>query len=212
MLDKGSVAPPWGSASEEEYVKAFATLTAISTGLTLALSIAPAHSATRDGVTLADSTQVGDKTLVLNGIGIREATIFNVNVYMAGLYLEKKTGDAAAIIKSDAPKRIIMHFVRDVGLDDITDAYQEGFKKNAKDKFASIKAQVEKWNSFMAEMKKGDRMTVTYLPGQGTTVNIRGKDQGTIAGHAFSQVLFRIFLGPKPPNKDLKEGMLGKRS
>lgn len=182
-----------------------------ATCLFFALGSVEARSATRDGVTLPDSTEVGGKALVLNGIGIREATIFSVNVYVAGLYLEKKTSDAKTIIESDAPKQIIMRFVRDVSLDDIQGAYREGFEKNAEGKFATMKAQVDRWNGFMADMKDGDKMVITYEPAKGTTVNIRGKEQGTIAGHDFAQVLFRIFVGPKPPNSDLKEGMLGKR-
>ena len=183
----------------------------LTTCLLLTVQAVQAEGATRDGVTLPDSTNVGGKTLILNGIGIREATIFSVNVYVAGLYLEKKTSDASVIIQSDAPKRIVMHFVRDVSRDDITKAYRKGFEKNAEGKYESIKAQVEKWNGFMSDMKKGDRMVVTYMPGNGTTVDIRGQVQGTVPSLDFAKVLFRIFVGPNPPNSDLKEGMLGKR-
>ena len=184
----------------------------LTTCLFLAASATTAKAATRDGITLPDSTNVAGKTLVLNGIGIRQATIFSVNVYFAGLYLEKKTRDPNVVITSDAPKRIVMRFVRDVSLEDITEAYREGFEKNAEGKYAGIKAQVEQWNGFMSEMKDGDTMVVTYLPGKGTSVTIRDKARGTVAGHDFSRVLFRIFVGPNPPNSDLKEGMLGQRS
>lgn len=183
----------------------------LTLGLFLATGSAGAEGATRDGVTLPDSTEVSGKALPLNGIGIREATIFGVNVYVAGLYLEEKTSDPNVVITSNAPKRIVMHFVRDVGLEDITEAYREGFEKNADGKYATIEARVQRWNGFMSGMKDGDKMVVTYIPGKGTNVTIRNEDRGTIAGHDFSQVLFRIFVGPNPPNSDLKEGMLGKR-
>lgn len=178
----------------------------------LALLPAAAHAASRAGVSLPDTQEVGGKTLVLNGLGIRQATVLNFNVYVAGLYLEKKTGDAKAIIDSDAPKQILMHFIRDVSADDIREAYDEGFEKNAGGKLGAIEARVKKLNGWMADMKKGDRMSITYVPGKGTTVNIRGKDQGTIEGADFAKVMFAIFFGSEPPNSDLKEGMLGKKS
>ena len=60
------------------------------------------RAATLAGVTLPDSTQVAGKTLVLNGVGLR--TKFVVKVYVAGLYLEQKSSDPNAILKSDSPK------------------------------------------------------------------------------------------------------------
>ena len=38
---------------------------------------------------------------------------------------------------------------------------------------------------------------------------INGKDKLTIAGPAFGPVLFSVWLGPKPPNANLKKGILG---
>ncbi|HEY1965075.1 MAG TPA: chalcone isomerase family protein, partial [Acidobacteriaceae bacterium] len=66
------------------------------------------RAATLAGVTLPDTAQVGGKTLVLNGLGLR--TKMMVKVYVAGLYLEQKSSDPNAIIKADAPKQIIMKF------------------------------------------------------------------------------------------------------
>jgi hypothetical protein len=46
------------------------------------------------GVALPDSITVESKTLVLNGMGIRKATIFRAKAYVAGLYLENKSRSA----------------------------------------------------------------------------------------------------------------------
>ena len=58
------------------------------------------------GVTLPDTVQVDGRTLVLDGLGLRKK--FGVKVYVAGLYLEHKSSDSSAILKADAPKRIVM--------------------------------------------------------------------------------------------------------
>lgn len=177
--------------------------------LTSLLFAASAFAGTREGVTLPDTQEVGGKKLVLNGIGIREATVFNVNVYMAGLYVEKKTKSPSDIIDPKAPKKILMHFVRDVDASDIRGAYDEGFEKNGG---SGLTKKVKQLNGWMSEMKEGQRMALIYEPGKGTTVSVRGKVKGTIEGEDFAKVLFTIFFGPNPPNSDLKEGMLGKKS
>ena len=80
-----------------------------SRGRVLALSL-PVLADTLADVTLPETMTVGNKTLVLNGMGVRSK--FFVKVYVAGLYLEKKSGDASAIIQADAAKRIVLQFIR----------------------------------------------------------------------------------------------------
>jgi Chalcone isomerase-like len=52
-------------------------------------------------------------------------------------------------------------------------------------------------------------MVFTYVPGTGTPFAINGKDKLTIAGPAFGQAIYSVWLGPKPPTSSLKKGMLG---
>lgn len=165
-----------------------------------------ASASTREGVSMKDAVTVGGKKLVLNGLGVRQATVFNVNVYVAGLYLPAKTKDAGEVTK-DTPKQIALHFLRDVDVDDLTDAFEEGFEKNGG---GALKAKVKALNALMSDMKEGERMSLTYVPGKGTTASVKGKTKGTIEGADFARVLFTIFVGPKAPNRLLREGMLGK--
>ena len=67
------------------------------------------QASTLAGITMPETVQVGSTPLVLNGMGLR--TKFMVKVYVAGLYLPQKSSDAGAILKGDAPKRMVMHFV-----------------------------------------------------------------------------------------------------
>jgi hypothetical protein len=78
----------------------------LSVAVLVLASMLNLHAASLAGVTLPDTAQVGGTTLVLNGLGLR--TKFVVKVYVAGLYLDKKSADADAIIKADAPKQIVM--------------------------------------------------------------------------------------------------------
>ncbi len=165
----------------------------------------PVVAATLAGVTLPDTVTVGNQTLVLNGMGLR--TKLFIKVYVGGLYLEKKSGDAGAIVKSDAAKRVVLHFIYgEVSRDQLVEAFTDGFKGNAP---SATQAQVDQFVGALEAMKKGEQLVVTYVPGAGTTLSLRGKDKLTIAGLPFAQAVFSVWLGPKPPTSDLKKGMLG---
>lgn len=167
-----------------------------------------AFAGTLAGVNLPDTVQVGSRTLVLNGLGLRKK--YMVKVYVAGLYLEQKSSDPTAILTPDIPKRIVMHFVRGVSKNQIVDGFNESFENNTPDAQKTMKADIDQFLGAMESVNDGDEITLTYLPGTGTTVAMHGKDKLTISGPAFAQVLFSVWLGPKPPNQEMKEGLLGR--
>jgi hypothetical protein len=138
---------------------------------------------------------------------MRKKAIFKV--YVGGLYLEAPSKDAAAIVAADAPKAVKMHFMRGIGKDKLVEAFREGFEGNAKEKAAAQKASVDKLLSWLPDVKDGDVWTFAYDPAKGTTFWSGEKEVGTIEGKDFAQVLFSVWLGPKPPTEDLKKGMLG---
>jgi Chalcone isomerase-like len=183
------------------------TLISLAVVVLVISSMFDLSAATLAGVTLPDTAQVGGKTLVLNGLGIR--TKFAVKVYVGGLYLEQKSSDPNAIIKADAPKQIVMKFVHGASKSQMTDAFDESFKDNTPDAYKTMKADIDRLLSALDPVKVGDQMVFTYAPGTGTTMAINGNDKLTVAGQAFGQVIFSVWLGPKPPNADLKKGMLG---
>ncbi len=183
--------------------------TAMSLAVTvLALvSIFSLLGASLAGVTLPDTVQAGSTTLLLNGLGLR--TKYMVKVYVAGLYLPQKSSDANAIIKADEPRRIVMHFVRGVTKNQISDGFEESFSDNTPDAKKTLRPDIDRLFAALEPVKEGDEMIFTYLPGTGTTFALNGKEKLTIAGPAFGQMLFSVWLGPKPPNASLKKGLLG---
>jgi len=172
----------------------------------------PAWGAGLAGVQVPENATAGGKTLVLNGVGLREATVLMVDVYVAGLYVEEKTTDPAAILAPGATKRLVMTFVRSVGREKLAEAWTEGFDKNAGDKRQALASALATLNAAMTDVKKDDTIALTYLPDSGVTVSVRGKDAAVIAGDDFQRVLYSIWLGPNPPNVGLREGLLGRSS
>jgi hypothetical protein len=162
------------------------------------------------GVEFPQTVSIEGTSCSLMGVGIRKKLI--INVYLGALYLEKPTKDPILVIASDQKKQIVMHFLyKEVGADQLVEAWNEGFEKNAPDKIGVLRQKINRFNSFFTvSMKKGERMVVTYQPGKGTEVVIKGRSAGVIEGKDFMEALFSIWFGPSPPSKGLREGMLGK--
>ena len=161
------------------------------------------------GVIFPETFTINGTSCKLNGVGIRKKLI--INVYLGGLYLAQPTQSASQVISSDQMKRVHMHFLyKEVKAEQLVDAWNEGFEKNAGNAVAALEDKISRFNGFFTEpMKKGETMTLTYIPGQGTEVIIKGKVKGVIEERNFMEALFSIWFGPHPPSKGLKEGMLG---
>jgi len=163
-------------------------------------------AATLDGVTLADKVKVEGKELLLNGIGIRKATFLKIKVYYGGLYLEQKAKDPNAFLATSAPKQIVMQFVRDVEAKKLTDAFTEGMEA-ANNNHASFKAQMDKFNSSISDVVKGDQFVITFL-NDGVLLSVKGKVAEKIAGAEFSRALLSIwFINAR--DEGLRAGLLG---
>jgi hypothetical protein len=179
----------------------------LGVALCMPISTISVNAAGLAGVTLPETSTVGDKSLVLNGVGLRSE--FMVKVYVAGLYLPQKSSDAGAIIKVDEPKRIVMQFLHDASRKQMTDAFDESFKDNTPDAEKTMKTDIDSFLGALEDVEVGEQMVFTYVPATGTTLAINGKDKLTIAGAPFGQLVFSVWLGPKPPTASLKKGILG---
>ena len=183
-----------------------AKLSAVALSLLLAV---PAFAKDVAGVKYPETASVEGKELKLNGVGLRTKMVFKV--YTAGLYVETPSQDAAQLISSDQVKRVRMYMLRDLDKKTILDAIGEGFKKNAGSKMPGLQARLDTFNSGVVDLKKGDELIITYVPGQGTSVQSSKTGQKvSVEGKDFADALFSVFVGKNPVDGGLKDGMLGK--
>jgi hypothetical protein len=168
----------------------------------------PALAKEFKGVKMPDSIEVGGKTLKLNGMGLRTKAIFKV--YVAGLYLEEPSQDPGLIISKDQARQVEMVMLRDLEKAKITEAIQQGFEKNNADKMPALKDRLAKLSASVPDLKDGQILKLTYVPGKGTTVKGGAGAETTIEGKDFADALFGVWLGKSPVDEDLKQGMLGK--
>lgn len=177
--------------------------------LSASLGIGTVHGRECAGISFPEELRSDGTTLKLNGLGLREATIFKVDVYVAALYVTQTSRDAGTILNSNTPKELVLHFVRDVDRADVNKGWQEGFEKNAQGALSALKERIEAFKALMPDMKTGQRLRLVSKPGAGVQVDINDTVKGTIKGDDFSRALFSIWLGPHPPNPGLTAGLLG---
>jgi hypothetical protein len=173
----------------------------------IALFAAEAQAATCDDVTFADTVAGPGGDLVLNGLGIRKATLLKVHVYVAALYLPAKSGDGAAIVAAQ-PWALDLHFVHDVDASDMEEAFRDGFKKAGADETA-LKPRIDQLVAMFVDFKEGQVLTFATNGAGGVDVALDGASKGGIEGKDFASALLGIWLGSEPPNEDLKSGLLG---
>jgi hypothetical protein len=174
----------------------------------LAPATAPAAAATLAGVTLPDKAEAGGQALVLDGLALR--TKFFIKVYVGGLYLPAKERSPAKVMGADAPRRMSFHFLYSVSAKQMCDAWDEGLADNSPSAPGEVKAAFKTLCSYMEAIPKGNEMVLTYLPGQGTQVEVNGKTKGTLPGKATADAVLATWIGPHPgPGEDFKKGVLG---
>lgn len=179
---------------------------------TVALTLSTAASAAvMKDVQIPDQVTVGKKSLVLNGLGMRQATMFKVDVYIGALYLEAKSADAQQILASSGEKQITLAFVRNLDREKLVNAFSEGLKENCEKNCDKFDAARDAFFAMVSEVKKGDRLTITFLPDRVQVVNTATGKNGEVASTDFSRALLAVWLGKHPPTEDLQKGMLGQR-
>ena len=176
--------------------------------LLLVAPLAPAGAASLAGVTLPDKAEVKGQSLVLNGIALRKK--FFIKVYVAGLYLPQKEKPAAKILGADAPRRQVMHFLYGVSKSQMCDAWNDGLEANTPNAPAEVKKAFATLCGWMEPIDEGHELVMTYVPGEGTQVEVNGKVKGILPGKPTADAILSTWIGPKPdPGEDFKKALLG---
>lgn len=168
----------------------------------------PATAGTLADVTMPDKIDVQGQSLVLNGMGLRKKLV--IKVYVGSLYLPAKESSAAKILAADSPRRMVMSFLFGVSKSQMCDAWKEGLADNSPKASDEVKKGFATLCSWMEDIDSGKSLVLTYLPGQGTQVEVNGKSKGTIPGKAVSDAALATWIGPDPgPGADFKQAVLG---
>eukprot|EP01034_Spumella_vulgaris_P008077 gene8077-10279_t len=139
----------------------------------LALAALPAFAADVAGVKFDDTITVNGATLKLNGAGLRTKVIFKV--YALGLYLPEKKSTVAEILAAEGPRRVKIVVLRELTSEEFGKAFMSGLNDNTDQaERAKLVPQTKQFGEMFAmfpALKKGDVLTVDWIPGTGDPVH-----------------------------------------
>lgn len=160
------------------------------------------------GITMPETLAAGNDTLVLNGAGTRSK--FFVKAYVGGLYLKNKGGDANAIINADEPMALRIHIIsKYISSDMMEEATREGFQNSTNGNTAPFKDKIDMFVSvFSNNIRNKDVYDIIYIPAEGIKVYKNKELKTTTKDLEFKKALFGIWLGNKPADRSLRNGML----
>lgn len=181
----------------------------ISVMVTLA-SLSVSHAADLDGIVMPDARVTDGTQMRLNGIGLRTFSVLGIRIYVAGLYLERRSDNADSILHSPEMKLLDIRFLRDVDAEDARTAWQNGFDQNCKPPCYLDPGDVKRFLSAVPSMHRGDETTLLFTR-KGVHVTINGRPMGDIADPHFAETILATFIGPEPPTPRLKRELLGLR-
>lgn len=177
-------------------------------------SLQPAFAAEVAGVKFDDTITLAGQQLKLNGAGLRTKVIFKV--YALGLYLAEKKTTVADVLASSGPRRVQIVVLRELTSEEFGKAFMAGMNDNTDQvERGKIVPQTKQFGEMFAAipaLKKGDTLTVDWIPNSGTQVALNGKNVGTVLPDvAFYNAILRIWLGDKPVDTSLKPALLGEK-
>ena len=159
------------------------------------------------GVNIAPTVSAGQKTLVLNGTGIRKK--FVIKVYVGALYLERKAASREELLNDAGDKLVRMSFVyKKVEKEKIIEAFAEGLSGNSPDVAQTPDAKAFlSW--FTSDFTAGDTVDVSMGSDGTVSATHNGKALGTVRNPALARAVLLIWFGDKPADAGLAKGMIG---
>jgi Chalcone isomerase-like len=147
---------------------------------------------------------------MLNGIGLRTYSIFDIQIYVAGLYLERRNANPETILHSPETKLLDLRFLHDVGVGDARKAWLEGFDQNCRPPCYLDPNDVRRFLAAVVPIQKGDETKLLFTS-SGVVVTSNGQLAGHIADPHFAEVILATFIGPVPPTPRLERELRGNR-
>lgn len=169
------------------------------------------------GVSLDETVTVGGVPLHLNGAGFRKRGYFKIDV--TALYLPTKMTSLEAIENAPGVKRVQLTIQQDVTGSQASRYFLIDFEASATPaEFAKLITEVSQVGdiySSLPKIKKGDVVTMDWIPGKGLVATLNGtqlQPHGApspyINSELLSRVMLRMYVGGKTP-AELHDNLLG---
>ena len=169
------------------------------------------------GVALDEAVTVGGVPLHLNGAGYRKRGYFKIDV--TALYLQQKATTLDAAENAPGVKRVQLTIQQDVTGSQASRYFLIDFEASATPaEFAKLITEVSLVGdiySSLPKIKKGDVVTMDWIPGKGLLATLNGNvltahgaPSPYINSELLSKVMIRMYVGGKTP-AELHDNLLG---
>ena len=169
------------------------------------------------GVPLEETVTVAGVPLKLNGAGYRKRGYFKIDV--TALYLQQKATTLEAVENAPGIKRVQLTIQQDVTGSQASRYFLIDFEASATPaEFAKLITEVSQVGdiySSLPKIKKGDVVTMDWIPGKGLLAMLNGNvltPHGATSPYTnselLSRVMFRMYTSGKTP-QELHDNLLG---
>lgn len=175
------------------------------------LMVRQAQAATLEGQRFDDTMLLSERTLRLNGLGLRGVAW--VKAFVAGLYLSAPTKDAAQAIAMQGPKRLRLKIILAAPSHELTKSLirrinrhePQPVKTKLEDRLPKLASMIDS----LGDLQPGDTLDLDYIPDKGLTLRYNDKAVGdALPGEDLYRAVLKIFVGDHPVDRRMKEGLL----
>jgi hypothetical protein len=168
--------------------------------LGLSLSIVSTASSLR-------TKKIGNETLLLNGVGIHRK--YGFRVYEISLFLKQRTRLSSKILKSKNIKFARMKFLRSLKAKQIRDGFHRAYQNNCAQQCERLRRYLVRLERAAPDMKSGSSFEFVFKKNS-VSLKVQGRGEIVIPSGEFGRILLLSWIGPDPPSKRFKMGVLGK--
>lgn len=182
----------------------------ICAGSVLVMGVGSAHAARLEGQNFDNTAALAGRTLRLNGVGLRGVAW--IKAFVAGLYLTAPSKDGNQILSMPGPKRLRLKIMLEAPSRELSKSLQSRASKEPEAVRQAMSARVNALSALIDGLNKvrpGDVLDLDYVPDVG--VQLRYNDQNVgkpVEGEDLYRVVLKIFVGERPVDKRMKEGLL----
>jgi hypothetical protein len=147
-------------------------------------------------VQLAETVQVEGRQLRLKRAALKEKLWFDVFVW--GLYMESDARNTQEALAKPCAKRLHITLKRNLKREQLVENIRGTLGTARSMQSAEMRAGLEQFIGALRDVRKGEDLVITYVPGQGTYVTGQVREDAFIAGKPFADALFAAWLESNP--------------
>lgn len=129
-------------------------------------------------------------------------------VYTAVFYAAPEAKRTDEILGA-SPKRLVLHYERDIRREDIVTASEQTLRENPDVDLEALRERLDRLYAWYEDVEAGDRFWLDYTPESGSALYFNGKLKGVIPGEDFAEAFYGIWLSDYPISRKYRNRLLG---